>query len=75
MKASSSACTKRFQRSSCSDAPASGLKGDACAQAWAHSARLAALAPASVAPVFRTLRRVKLLSNMCCVSSVGMDVS
>ena len=41
MKLSSSLCTKRFQRSSDSAAPGSGLNGDACAQAAANSARLA----------------------------------
>jgi hypothetical protein len=36
MNASSSAYTKRFQRSSVMAAPFSGLNGEACAQALAH---------------------------------------
>ena len=47
MKASSSACTKRFQRKSWIAAPFSGLNGEAWAQACANIVRLAALAPAS----------------------------
>ena len=37
MKASSSACTKRFQRSTLSVAPASGFQGLVCAKALAMS--------------------------------------
>jgi hypothetical protein len=70
MKPSSSDCTKRFQRSSWSFAPFSGFQGEACAQACANAARLAASsapAPAIAAPALSASRRVNLRSSFMCL--------
>src|SRR5258707_11741943 len=61
-KASSSDCTKYFQRSIDSLAPFSGFQGAACAQALDHSSKAgpvnALAAPSAVPPLTRA-RRVK----------------
>src|SRR5262247_3422953 len=62
--ASSSDCTKYFQRNKPSCAPFSGFQGAACAQALLHSSRAgpasAPVAPSEVAP-FTRVRRVNMV--------------
>src|SRR5712691_4387615 len=75
-KASSSDCTKYFQRSIESLASFSGFHGAACAQARAHSKSagpVSAPAAASAVPPWITVRRVKFVmvvsSSLLCVQS------
>src|SRR5688572_5180389 len=66
-KASSSACTKRFQRITWSLAPFSGFQGALCAQACAHEFRSApcrAARPPTAAPALSTSRRVTALRSV-----------
>src|SRR4051812_35066473 len=72
--ASSSVCTKYFQRSSESCASFSGFHGDDCAQAFAHSKNaglVSAPAAATAVPPFMRVRRVKrciLISSLLCLA-------
>src|SRR6476659_96397 len=73
-KASSSDCTKYFQRSMESCAPFSAFQGADCAQALAHSSRagpVRAPAAATAVPPFTKVRRV----NMVIGRSSGFDFS
>src|SRR6476661_6091133 len=73
-KASSSDCTKYFQRSMESCAPFSAFQGADCAQALAHSSRagpVRAPAAAAAVPPFTKVRRV----NMVMSRSSGFEFS